>query len=117
MTETRDALVIAQLSERLRQEQELFDQRKAQDKRQFLLWMVMGWTAVMLFIAICAFCGFVVLNFHHFSSGTVTAATSALLVEALGLVIAVWKIVLGKGPRDLEPTATVIREIEDTPHF
>jgi len=114
MTESRDALVIAQLSERLRQERELFDQRKAQDRKQFFLWMVMGWTAVVLFVAICAFCGFIVLNYRDFSSGTVGAATSALLVEALGLVIAVWKIVLGNGPRDLEPTTSVVRDIDET---
>jgi hypothetical protein len=35
---------------------------------------------------------------------TVTAATSALLVEALGLVIGVWRVTVGKGPKDLQPT-------------
>jgi hypothetical protein len=109
MTEPRDPLVIARLSQQLRQEQELFDQRKAQDQERFRLWLAMGWTAIVLFVVICAFAGFVVLDHGDFSTSTVVAATSALLIEALGLLVAVWKKVLGKGPRELEPTTAAVK--------
>jgi hypothetical protein len=58
-------------------------------------------------IAICAFCGYVVVNSDDFSAATVTSATSALLVEALGLVATTWKGTLGAGPKELEPTTAV----------
>jgi hypothetical protein len=112
MTEARDAAVLAQLSERLRQERELFDQKKSQDRKVFRLWMAMGWTAVVLLIAICAFAGYIILNHTEFSTGTVAGATSALLVEALGLVVAVWRVTLGKGPKELTPITQPIEEGE-----
>ena len=59
--------------ERLRQERELFDQRKSQDRKTFVLRLAMGWTAVVLLLAICALCGYVVLHNEDFASGTVTA--------------------------------------------
>lgn len=99
-----DAVVLAQAEERLRQERELFDQKKAQDRKVFVLRLAMGWTAVFLLVAICAFAGFVILNHSSFGTATVTAATSALLVEALALVLAIWRGTLGRGPTELEPT-------------
>jgi hypothetical protein len=104
MSDARDAALLAQLSERLRQERELFDQQKAQDRRIFVLRMAMGWVAVALLVAICALAAYIILNHADFSAATVTAATSALLVEALGLVIGVWRVTVGKGPRELRPT-------------
>jgi len=106
MSSAHDAVVLAQAEERLRQERELFDQRKSQDRKTFVLRLAMGWTAVVLLLAICALCGYVVLHNEDFASGTVTAATSALLVEALGLVVAVWRGTLGKGPAELGPTTS-----------
>jgi hypothetical protein len=103
MSEARDAALLAQLNERLRQERELFNQKKVQDRRVFALWVTMGWTAVVLLIAICAFAGYIIVNHGEFSEATVTAATSALLVEALGLVVAVWRVAMGKGPEELAP--------------
>ena len=112
MSEAHDAAVLAQLNERLRQERELFDQKKKQDGRVFVLWMTMGWTAVGLLIAICAFAGYVIVNHDAFSNGTVTAATSALLVEALGLVVAVWRVTLGKGPKELVPITQPVKDAD-----
>jgi hypothetical protein len=62
MTGAQDAAILAQAEERLRQERELFDQRKAQDTKTFVLRLAMGWTAVALLVAICAFCGYVIVN-------------------------------------------------------
>jgi hypothetical protein len=73
----------------------------------------MGWTAVVLFIAICAFSGFVIVNHAEFAKGVVALAASALLVEALGLVAAVWRAVIGSRPKSLEPTTPPLQGAEE----
>lgn len=113
MNDQREAVAIARLNERLRQERELFNQRKKQDVRSFRLWMAMGWTAVVLFPAICAFSGFVLVNHGEFADGIVALAASALLVEALGLVGAVWRAAMGYRPKRLEPTTPPLKEAEE----
>jgi hypothetical protein len=94
---------IARSQERLRQERETFDQKKRQDSRWFLLRLAMGWSAVVLLPAIGGISGWVIASHSHFSAGTVTLASSALFVDSLGLILAVWRIVLGVGPEDLVP--------------
>ena len=115
MTRAPDTVVLARAEERLRQERELFDQKKTQDRRVFMLRMAMGWTAVFLLVAICSLCGFVIVNHHEFGDATVTAATTALLVETLGLVASIWRGTLGKGPAELEPTTDVPELAEKEP--
>jgi hypothetical protein len=94
---------LARLEERLRQQQETFDQKKTQDQMFFYLRMVIGVVAIVLFVAICAFCGYVLLNSRDFPAATTTAATTTLLVEALGIVGGIWKVIFGEGPKELEP--------------
>jgi hypothetical protein len=108
MTVTYEAVALAQAEERLRQERELFNQKRAQDEKNFALRLAMGWTTVMLFVAICTFCGYIIVNNSDFTPATVVAATSALLVEAVGLVAATWRGNLGSGPRELEPTTAAL---------
>ncbi len=98
MTEANIAVVLARAEERLRQERELFDQKKAQDRKMFVLKLTMGWTAVALLVAICAFAGYIILNNHDFNGATVATASSALLVEALGLAGAIWRGTFGRTP-------------------
>jgi hypothetical protein len=98
-----ETIEIANAQERLRQERETFDQRKEQDARYFKLRMAMGWIAVVLLPAIGVTCGWIIFHSHEFTSGTVGVAATALLVDALGLVVSVWKIVMGSGPQALEP--------------
>jgi hypothetical protein len=104
MTEGLDAIALAQAEERLRQEQAIFKLNIEQHQSSFRQRQTIGWIVIALFVAICAFCGFVLVNHGEFSGGTVTAATSALLVEALGLVGAVIKGTMGAAPKALEPT-------------
>ena len=104
--DSREAAYLAQLEERLRQERETFDQKKKQDQGFYLLRMIMGGAAIAVFIAICAFSGFVLVNNSEFPSGVVAAASSALLVEAVALVVGVWRNFIGEGPKELEPTTT-----------
>lgn len=98
-----DTIAIANAEERLRQERETFDQRKQQDARWFVIRQVMSWVAVVLVPAIAVTCGWIIFNYHDFTPATVTVATSALLVDTLGLFASIWKIVLGSGPKALEP--------------
>lgn len=98
------AAELAQLEERLRQQRETFDQRKRQDQWFFYLRIIVSGVAIVAFIAICAFAGFIVLNTGDFSTGTVAVAASALLVEAIGLVGGILKVIMGNGFKELEPT-------------
>lgn len=93
--------------EQLRQERETFDQRKQHDGRWFQLKLVMGWTSVVLLPGIGFACGFIIFNYRDFSPATVTVSTTALLVDTLGLVMSVWRLVLGKSPDPLEPIGVV----------
>jgi len=107
VTNALDAIMLAQAEERLRQEQAIFNQRIAQDQESFSQRKVIAWIVIAVFVAICAFCGYVIVNSGDFSTGTVTAATTALLVEALGLVRAILKGTMGVGPKELEPTTAM----------
>ncbi|MGN2634597.1 hypothetical protein ACTD5D_00055 [Nocardia takedensis] len=98
-----DEIELLEAQERLRQSRETFDQRRRQDSRWFLLKLVMGWTSVVFLPGIAVTCGYVIFNFHDFDPATVTAATVALLVDTLGLVLSVWRLVLGKGHDPLQP--------------
>lgn len=98
-----EEIELLRAQEQLRQQRETFDQHKRQDSRWFLLKLVMGWASVVLLPGIGFICGYVIFNYQDFSSATVTAATVALLVDTLGLVMSVWRLVLGKGPDQLKP--------------
>ena len=102
MAVTVDATIaIARAQEQLRQERETFDQKKRQDARWFVLRLVTGWIAVALLPALGGVSAWVIANNVDFSTGTVTLAAAALFVDSLGLVLSVWRIVLGTGPERL----------------
>jgi GAF domain-containing protein len=97
------AVALARAQEQLRQEKEAFDQLKHQNKRWFVVRLVMAWIAVFLLPAIMIVCASVLLRGDHFTPTTVELSAAALFTDILGLVIAVWKIVLGAGPEQLRP--------------
>lgn len=103
VTDVCKEIALLQAQERLRQLRETFDQRKRQDARWFVLKLAMGWTSVALLPGIAFACGYVIVNHQHFSPGTETAAAAALFADALGLVISVWRLVLGRGLEPLKP--------------
>ncbi len=84
---------IERIKERLRQERETFDQHKAHENRWFQLRLVMGYASVVLLAAIMVISSVILFNHQSYSSNVVTAAGAALFVDALGLVISIWKIV------------------------
>lgn len=98
-----DTIAIASAEERLRQERETFDQIKQQDARSFVIRQAMSWIAVFLLPVFAVTCGWIIFNYKNFTTAEVTTATSALLCDTLGLILSIWKIVLGSGPRPLGP--------------
>ncbi|WP_194831789.1 hypothetical protein [Nocardia sp. XZ_19_369] len=97
------AIELARKQEQVRQLRETFNQRKKQDGRWFVLKLAMGWISVVLLPGIAITSGYIIFNFSDFEPATVTAATATLFVDTLGLVMSVWRLVLGKGHYPLQP--------------
>ena len=98
------ATSLLRAEERLRQERETFDQQKKQDTHWFRLRLVMGCSAVILLCLIAAVCVLVILNHDNYPAAIVTSAAAAFFAEVLGLLGAVWKMVLSPGSATkLEP--------------
>lgn len=91
----KETIALASEDEYLRQVRETFDQRKMQDARWNILRLVMGWIAVVLLPGVGVTAGWIIFHHASFTAATVTVATSTLLVDTVGLVISVWRIVLG----------------------
>jgi len=85
---------IERAMEQLRQEREVFDQRKAQEAKWFMLRLIMGYTSVVLLFAIIVISAVILFNSNKFPEFTLKAAGAALFADVLGLLIGVWKIVL-----------------------
>jgi len=91
-------------AERIRQEQETFDQRKNQDARWFCLRLTMGYIAVLLLIAIFFFCSFILYNYPMFPDQVVKASSAVLFTDVIGLATFIWKFVLSQNSTaKLEP--------------
>jgi hypothetical protein len=85
---------IERAMEQLRQEREVFDQRKSQESRWFALRLTMGYASVALLLAVMIICAMVLFNSSKFPEFAVKSVSAALFVDVLGLLIGVWKIVL-----------------------
>lgn len=101
-----DPIRIEQAAERLRQESETFNQRKEQEARWFNLRLRMGYLAVVLLPAVMTLSSYVLLNHALFPASVLAATAGALFTDALGLVVAVWRLVLNPGSiTKLEPVS------------
>lgn len=98
-----ETVTLARLQEQLRQERETFDQLKVHNRRWFYLKLAMGWSAVVLLPAVALVCGWIIVNHKDFAAATVTTATAALLVDIVGVLLSVWRVVMGTGPASLAP--------------
>jgi len=96
--QVRDALPIAiqVAAEGLRQERETFDQRKRQDQIWFVLRVVMGSIAAFLLPAIAIVSFYIVLA-DGYSVRLKLIFAAAVVGDLLGVLIAVWKVVLPPG--------------------
>jgi len=92
-----NAAALLRIEEQLRQERETFDQRKEQEAQWFSLRLRMGYTAVILLPTIIVISTYILFNYQSFPSAVVTASGGALFADVVGLIVAVWKVVLNPG--------------------
>ncbi|MDG4551868.1 MAG: hypothetical protein P9F19_04680 [Candidatus Contendobacter sp.] len=85
---------IERAMEQLRQEREVFNQRKEQESRWFILRITMGYTSVILLFVVIVISAFILFNSANFPEFAVKSAGAALFADVVGLLIGVWKIVL-----------------------
>jgi hypothetical protein len=101
-------MLIVRYEEQLRQEREIFDQVKRQDERWFLLRLAMGYTSVVLLPSVMCVASYILVNGDKFAQPVVASAGAALFVDVLGLLIAVWKIVINPASMTkLAPVTTI----------
>ncbi|UTF58769.1 hypothetical protein [Gilvimarinus sp. DA14] len=98
-------VIVERASEQLRQERETFDQAKAHDQWWFILRLVMGFSSVVLLVAVMVVSVYILFNSTDFPVQVVTAAGAALFVDVLGMLMGVWKIALNpRSVSKLQPT-------------
>jgi ABC-type transport system involved in cytochrome c biogenesis permease component len=104
---TPDEVSLAQLTERLRQERETFDQAKSQDERAFRVRLAFAWVAVVILPAVLV-AAILVLTFHSdFNDFVVRFAAAALFVDALSTGASLYRVMItGLPKRELKPVTT-----------
>lgn len=99
-------VIIERAMERLRQEKETFEQRKRHDNLWFYLRLAMGFSSIVLLAAIMVVSSIVIFNNKDYPLTIVKSSGIALFTDVLGLLIAVWKIVLNpKSETKLSPVS------------
>ncbi len=95
---------LTKAAERLRQQRETFNQRKRHDSLWFWLKLVMGYSAVILLLAILIISCTIIFDYANYPDKIINWAAPALFVDILGLIFTVWKVVLSPGvSTKLEP--------------
>lgn len=97
MAGTTTQIQIQKSIEKIRQESETFDQLKQHDRQWFVLRLIMGYSAVMLLIAILIISAIIIFNYEKFPEKIIGWAGPALFIDILGLIFTVWKVVLNPG--------------------
>ena len=98
--------------EELRQERETFQQQKGQATRWSTLRLVMGYCAIALMVFILFGAFYILLRNDRFPSAVVVSACGALFLDALGLLITIWKMVLNNS----QPTVTPVTKSKPPDH-
>lgn len=100
MTEdlTADAIALLRAQEQVRQERETFDHRMTQDGRWALLRLTMGWIAAASLPTIIFVCWWIISRDDWMPTRVKELAAGALLVDVLGLVVWVWRGIVGSAP-------------------
>lgn len=98
-------VIVERASEQLRQERETFNQAKAHDHWWFVLRLVMGFSSVVLLVAVMVISTYTLFNADKFPEQVVVASGAALFVDVLGMLIGVWKVALNpRSASKLQPT-------------
>lgn len=87
-------LLVERAAEQLRQEREIFNQRRLHDSRWFYLRLLMGYASIFLLTSVMAIASYILLHSSTFPASVVVSAGVALFTDVLGLLVGVWKIVL-----------------------
>ena len=103
-----DPTKILRTEERLRQERETFDQTKLHTARWFNLRLCMGYIAACLLPTVAVACGYILFQHEIFPTSVVVSAGGTVIVDVLGLIGAVWKIVLS--PSSISKLGPITRE-------
>lgn len=96
---------IERASEQIRQERESFDQLKSHGERWFTLRLVMGYSSVILLAAVMTVSGYVLMNPTAYPTNVLAAASAALFVDVIGLLVGVWRIAMN--PKSVSQLAPV----------
>ena len=91
--ESAESIANRKKLQRLKQEQATFDQKKVQDARWSILKLAMGILATLIVPAIVAICASVIFDPAEAASVKSLAAV-VLLVDILGLVAGIWRVIL-----------------------
>lgn len=95
---TADAVALMRAQEQVRQERETFDYQMKQGRRWALLRITMGWIAAASLPTVVFVCWWIVSREAWMPVRVKELATGALLIDVLGLVVWVWRGVVGSSP-------------------
>lgn len=99
-----DKMKLAQAQERLRQESETFELAKRHRDQWHNIRRAMAVVVIVLLPAILGISSYVILQHDSFPEPVVTMAATALLVDALGLVLSMFKLTMSGQPKsELHP--------------
>lgn len=106
-----DSQKVLRLEEQLRQERTVFDQTLAHTERWFTLRLRLGYLAAVLLPSFFLLASYFIIEHEAYPVAVVNAASAALFVDVIGLVLAVWKLVMNP---DSMPKATPLIDIADS---
>jgi hypothetical protein len=108
-----DPIAFARGQEQIRQEAEAFNQQKSQDAKWFVLRLVICSISVALLCIVMAVCCYIFYFNKAFPEFVVKAASAAFFGDIIGLLILVWKVVVGSGPsKPLTPVTKAIAVVD-----
>ncbi|MFF4402164.1 hypothetical protein [Streptomyces sp. NPDC001480] len=88
---TETAILLAQAEERLRQERLVADENIARARAIRRLQVSAGWTGILMLPAMAVFCVVVLMQYETVPGEMTAAASGALFVDVLGVVVAAYK--------------------------
>lgn len=107
-----DTMALARAQERLRQIREAFEQNKRHNARWFVVQLAMAWLAFILLPTVLIVCSWIVFHHAEFDSSIVTFAGGGLFADSIGLVVSLWRVVLGRGVPALTPVIGAAETLE-----
>ncbi|MFJ4365745.1 hypothetical protein ACIP4S_16490 [Streptomyces chartreusis] len=88
---TENAILLAQAEERLRQERLMANESIARARAFRRLQVSAGWTGILMLPAMAIFCVVVLMKYETVPGEMTAAASGALFVDVLGVVVAAYR--------------------------